>query len=374
MVTTRNWPSGLAVALLTALGTAGCLGGADSGALITTADDLIAAHLEALGGKAAWDSIHTITSVGEYSESSFSEVHRLDRRRPNFLRITTSYDVDTGQYGYSEGYDGGAWEYRAGVPERVIGEPSRALRNASRFERPYIDYRSKDLRADLLGETDIKGNRVYHLRITHPDGDTENFFFDTSSLMETVSIGNAPFHGEGAVIEIFEKRSDYRPVGGILMPHRIEQMSGDEVLAALAWETIEANADVPDEWFSPPPSRQQAMFTELRHAVLADSADELASRYTAYRDVAVGQLEQQLENELNTFGYELISHGRFEDAIEIFRLAIRQHPASSNLHDSLGEAYLLNADTARSVTHYRRSLELNPNNGHAAEVLAQIED
>lgn len=63
--------------------------------------------------------------MGRYSEGSFSEVHRLDRRRPNFIRITTSYDVDTGQYGYSEGYDGGAWEYRAGVPERVIGEPSR---------------------------------------------------------------------------------------------------------------------------------------------------------------------------------------------------------------------------------------------------------
>jgi hypothetical protein len=362
----------LAGVALAAIAITGCLDGVGDEREIETADDLIAAHVEARGGKAAWDSIYTITRVGRYSESSFSEVHRFDRRRPNLLRITTSYDADTGEYGYSEGFDGGAWEYRGGVPERVVGEPSRALRNASRFEPPYIDYRAKNLQAELVGETSIKGNQVYHLVITHPDGETENFFFDVDSLLETVSIGRAPFHGEGKEIEIFEKRSDYRRVGGVLLPFRTEQMSGDTVLASLVWETIEVNRDVPDGWFSPPPSTRQAAFIEFRHEVLSGGLDELDSDYADYRQSADAQLDQQLENELNTFGYELISHERYEDAIGVFQLAIQQHPTSANLHDSLGEAYLLDADTARSVIHYRKSLELNPNNGHAADVLARI--
>jgi tetratricopeptide (TPR) repeat protein len=163
-------------------------------------------------------------------------------------------------------------------------------------------------------------------------------------------------------------------VGGVLLPFRTEQMSGDSVLASLAWETIEVNEDVPDEWFSPPPSTRQAAFTEFRHEMLSDGLDGLDSEYANYRKVADAQLDQQLENELNTFGYELISHERYKDAIKVFELAVRQHPTSSNLHDSLGEAYLLDADTARSVIHYRKSLELNRNNGHAADVLAEISD
>ncbi len=339
---------------------------------IDSADALIQSHIEALGGYEALKAIETITAIGIYEEESFRQVHRFDKKRPNFIRITTNYDGETGTFGYCEGFDGAAWEYSFKIPERVIGEPARALKNASAFEPSYIDYKRKGYQAKFLGETEIKGQRVYHLQIIRESEKIDNFFFDVNTLMQSISIGNAPFHGEGAVIEIFEKRSDYRPVAGVLMPFKYEQRSGEEVLSRLIWQKIAANNDLSDEWFSPPLSREQEMFTAFRMDMLEGKFAEMAARYAEYKKVASERFDQKLENQLNTFGYELNSHKRYGDAIQIFKLAIGYFPRSGNLYDSLGETYLLNGDTANAVINYRKSIELDPGNNNAIEVLRKI--
>ncbi len=339
---------------------------------IDTADELIDAHIEALGGYQAVKSIHTLTFIATYEEATFKQVHRFDRKRPNFIRVTTNYDEETGSFGYCEGFDGAAWEYSAKVPVRVVGEPARALKNASEFEKPYIDYQDKGYTAKFMGITSIKDNEVYHLQLSKIDGTTKDYFFDVNSLMESVSIGNAPFHGEGATIEIFEKRSDYRPVNGVLMSFKNEQRSGEKVLSTWNCHSIEANKDVPDEWFSPPLSQEEAVFKAFREDFLAGKLDQITSEYSAYRMLAEGQLRKKLENQINTYGYELISYERYEDAIRIFKLGIENYPESSNLYDSLGETYLTIGDTLQAIENYQKSVDLNPGNVHGKEVLSSI--
>ena len=339
---------------------------------INTAEDLITAHIKALGGYDSLKAIKTISVIGIYEEPTFKQVHRFDKKRPNLIRITTNYDEQTGAFGYCEGFDGAAWEYSFKIPVRVIGEPARALKNASPYEPSYIDYKRKGHQAKFLGKTIIKGHQVYHLQITCNNGKIDNFFFDVNTLLESVSIGNVPFHGEGAIIEIFEKRSDYRPVAGVLMPFKIEQMSGDKILSTFTSSKIEANKDLPDKWFSPPLSREQEMFTAFRMDMLAGKFEQMVSQYDEYKKLANKQFNQKLENQLNTFGYELNSHKRYEDAIEIFKLAISYNPRSGNLHDSLGETYLLSGDTTNAVLNYKKSIELDPDNKHGMEVLSKI--
>ncbi len=78
------------------------------------------------------------------------------------------------------------------------------------------------------------------------------------------------------------------------------------------------------------------------------------------------------EPELNTLGYALLRGNRVQDAIAIFALNVEMYPAGSNTYDSLGEAYLAAGDTAQARTNYRRSLDLDPQNGNAAAILRQI--
>lgn len=79
------------------------------------------------------------------------------------------------------------------------------------------------------------------------------------------------------------------------------------------------------------------------------------------------------EPELNTLGYALLRGGRVQDAVAVFALNVEMYPAGANTYDSLGEAYLAAGDTTQARTNYRRSLELNPQNGNATAILRRID-
>jgi len=78
-----------------------------------------------------------------------------------------------------------------------------------------------------------------------------------------------------------------------------------------------------------------------------------------------------VEQQLNNMGYEYLGRHDVNRAIEVFKLNVEAYPQSWNVYDSLGEAYLASGDRALAKENYRRSLELNPKNQTARDVLAQ---
>ena len=79
------------------------------------------------------------------------------------------------------------------------------------------------------------------------------------------------------------------------------------------------------------------------------------------------------ENELNQLGYKLIEKNQIESAIKIFKLNISEFPNSANVYDSMGEAYHLNGNDDLAVSNYKKSLELDPNNSNAMEMIKKIQ-
>ena len=49
------------------------------------------------------------------------------------------------------------------------------------------------------------------------------------------------------------------------------------------------------------------------------------------------------------------------------------YPNSANVYDSLGEAYMNSDDNKNAIKNYKKSLELNPNNDNAREMLKKLE-
>jgi len=78
------------------------------------------------------------------------------------------------------------------------------------------------------------------------------------------------------------------------------------------------------------------------------------------------------ESELNYAGYLLLNLNKIEEAIVLFKLNTKAFPNSSNVYDSLGEALLKNGNTIQAIQQYKKSLELNPDNENAREVLTRI--
>jgi len=78
------------------------------------------------------------------------------------------------------------------------------------------------------------------------------------------------------------------------------------------------------------------------------------------------------ESELNRVGYKLIERNQIEDAIKIFELLVAEFPNSPNSYDSIGEAYYLNGNKDLAIRNYKKSLQLNPNNSNAIEMIEKI--
>lgn len=75
-------------------------------------------------------------------------------------------------------------------------------------------------------------------------------------------------------------------------------------------------------------------------------------------------------NIINEIGYEWLNDKNNPiGAIRVFEYGIKLMPNNSNLYDSLGEAYFKNNDWSSAIMNYAKSLELNPNNENAIEMI-----
>jgi tetratricopeptide (TPR) repeat protein len=79
------------------------------------------------------------------------------------------------------------------------------------------------------------------------------------------------------------------------------------------------------------------------------------------------------EGRLNYIGYSLLEQKNIAAAIAVFKANVELYPQSSNVYDSLGEAYMANGEKELAIANCKKSLELNPQNKNAIEMLKKLE-
>ena len=73
------------------------------------------------------------------------------------------------------------------------------------------------------------------------------------------------------------------------------------------------------------------------------------------------------EGEFNRFGYDILREQKYQYAINIFKINVALYPESSNVYDSLADAYLRSGDSLQAYNNYKRALELNNENRRAKQ-------
>jgi CubicO group peptidase (beta-lactamase class C family) len=101
----------------------------------------------------------------------------------------------------------------------------------------------------------------------------------------------------------------------------------------------------------------------------------IAAGVAQYRDLKANQAATYdfAEPELNNLGYRLLRGGKPKDAIEIFKLNVEAYPKGSNTYDSLAEAYMAVNERDLAIQNYKKSIELNPSNTNAIEIVKRLE-
>jgi len=106
----------------------------------------------------------------------------------------------------------------------------------------------------------------------------------------------------------------------------------------------------------------------LYQIITTEGIESAAGKYRDLKKNQPGAYDFQ-ERELNELGYNLLNQKKIKEAIKVFQLNVEAYPESSNVYDSLGEAYMLNGDKPPAIENYEKSLKLNPNNANAVEKL-----
>lgn len=122
------------------------------------------------------------------------------------------------------------------------------------------------------------------------------------------------------------------------------------------------------------------VFREIRGQSPALAALEEALDAGGYRNVAaivegIQHSHPQLnltEDYVNRWGYRELEAGRVDQAIGLLQYNVETRPQSANAFDSLGEAYAVKGDREQALVNYRRSVELDPDNRHAINVIARL--
>ncbi len=75
---------------------------------------------------------------------------------------------------------------------------------------------------------------------------------------------------------------------------------------------------------------------------------------------------------INQLGYSLIGKKNYDAAIAMFKINIELYPNSANAYDSLGEAYMTAGNNTLAIENYKKSLELDPANENASNMIKQL--
>src|SRR5580700_4540302 len=111
---------------------------------------------------------------------------------------------------------------------------------------------------------------------------------------------------------------------------------------------------------------------ETLSATIASSGiDQAVQQYHELRTAAPAIYNFD-EEELNALGYQLIHTKKLKEAVRMLQLNVEAYPRSSNVYDSLGEAYMDDGNKPLAIANYQKSLQLSPKNKNGALMLQKL--
>ncbi len=199
-----------------------------------TAKEIIDRNIESSGGLTQWKLLNTVQIQGRVTLGvNDSYLMKIYQQRPNLTKTAillagkeTPVEGFDGKNGYAMNYaQNKLTQYNDYVPEN--------------FDNDFIDYESKGFEAELLGKEKI-GEQIYFKVELTKNVNKTIYYFD---------VKNYSLYREIKKDETLTY-SDYRKVGQLLMPYRIESSSpkkdSDYVMMI---NKIEINKELPKNTF-----------------------------------------------------------------------------------------------------------------------------
>ena len=220
-----------------------------------TVDDVVRRYLDARGGIVKLRTVQSLRLTGTMELPGVSAPFVLELKRPGKMR--TEFTVE-GQKGI-RAWDGRtAWEQlplpgerpRPMSPEDAADARAQADVDFS----PLVDAAAKGYAVELVGRDRLPGGETWKLVVRGPDGPPRTMHLDARTHLVVQTLDRRTVDGQE--VEFVTEVSDYRSVGGLVFPHRIDVgPKGSPDRQRLSIRTIEINPPLDDARFAMPGRR-----------------------------------------------------------------------------------------------------------------------
>jgi hypothetical protein len=178
-------------------------------------------HVEAIGGLKRIDALRSMRMTGVVETPTNTVPITLLAARPARLRVESIF----GTRKMLQAWDG------VGPPwQRDLGDPSAAYATLSGeaaqrfvadadFDDPLVRWEQRGYQIEFAGGREISGRRLFRLLVARKL--TENIFLLLDPQTYFIVLRIQQLTREGESVELVTRYEDYRPVGGVLVPHRI---------------------------------------------------------------------------------------------------------------------------------------------------------
>ncbi len=238
-------------ALLLAL--AGALLG--SPAMAQDLDEVLNNYYEAVGGLDAWKSVQTMKMSGSLIMGGMGVEAPLVivTKRPTSVRLEFTFQGMTG----IQAFDGEtAWMIMPFMgqtdAEQMPEDMAKDVKDRADLDGALIGYKEDGHQAELIGLEETEGTKAYKIKLTKKNGDIEYYYLDSEYFIPIKVEGTSEM--QGRVVEFETLLSDYKDVGGLMMPHSVEVKPKGAPTAQVitTFAKIELNIPVDDSVFAMP--------------------------------------------------------------------------------------------------------------------------
>lgn len=216
-------------------------------------EDLVRIHVEAVGGEERIAKLVRLRATGTAAAAGGQVRFVMLAARPNQVRVET----ELGGRSLVQGYDGeeAPWEYDTGTwpPQyRAMAETAAKVFVAdAEFDDPLIGGAARGYSFDYAGMVEAEGRKLIRILVTRKLTDTFSVYLDEQTFFIVMRVEQRMSAG-GRRVAVVTHYEDFRPVEGVLLPHRITVAVDGRMTQQTRITRIDANPTIEAAAFSRP--------------------------------------------------------------------------------------------------------------------------
>ena len=218
-----------------------------------TADEIVAKHIEAIGGADKWKAVKAMEMNNKFTVQGMDIASKTVIVSGKSLRtdisvmgqeIISAIDGETG-WAQQPAMMGGT-----GEPEDMPGALIKESRKQVYLGGSLLNYKDNGATIELVGKEKLEGVDVYHLKMIEKGGDVTNLFVSTANYYVLKSAGKRNIQGKEIDAEV--NFSNFKQIEGLTFPYTMETASPMGGMITIETDSIKLNPKIDESIFKKP--------------------------------------------------------------------------------------------------------------------------